>query len=75
MRAQSDARMTKGTAGFDTERPDPGKKLVQHHRQSHMSEVTAVVAQPKKLKPARKQVKAGQVDKKEQEQPGKEYSP
>jgi hypothetical protein len=39
-----------------------------------MSEVPAVVAQPKKLKPARKQVKAGQVDKKEQEQPGKEYS-
>src|SRR3984885_7042273 len=39
-----------------------------------MSEVTAVATQPKKLKPARKQVKAGQVDKKEQEQPGKEYS-
>lgn len=39
-----------------------------------MSEVTAVVAPTKKLKPARKQVKAGQVEKKEAEQTGKEYS-
>ncbi|KAF8340331.1 uncharacterized protein EI90DRAFT_2966142 [Cantharellus anzutake] len=38
-----------------------------------MSE-TQDVAQPKKLKPARKQVKPGQVEKKEEMQPGKEYN-
>lgn len=35
-----------------------------------MAEVVAV----KKMKPARKQVKAGQVEKKEAEQTGKEYN-
>lgn len=34
----------------------------------------AVVKKTKKLKPARKQVKAGDVDKKETVQTGKEYS-
>jgi hypothetical protein len=35
---------------------------------------TSVVKKEKKLKPARKQVKAGQVEKKEAVQTGKEYS-
>lgn len=38
------------------------------------SQVTTAVAQTTKLKPARKQVKPGQVEKKEAEQTGKEYS-
>jgi hypothetical protein len=36
--------------------------------------VVAVSKPPKKLKPARKQVKAGEVEKKETPQTGKEYS-
>ncbi len=39
-----------------------------------MSETQTVAGLPKKLKPARKQVKPGEVEKKEEMQPGKEYS-